>query len=162
MPEFSNDLLLMDYGAFTLQAPKSWKKINGQNGDKQKGNIALDQANTVEFNLGPAVQDILDYQKIEITDITITTVEDEDGTQISTESLDISQIIESDIVFDMINGIAAKILVPQKPGKGAVGIFFDSLGATGNKFSLFGFNLKPENETAFLDALKTLKFNNSR
>jgi hypothetical protein len=168
MPDTSKgNIQPMDFGGFTIQAPRSWKKMDGAPGDENKATIVLDQSDTVQFNSGPNVRDVSFYQELVVTHGTIISIvkeNDDNGemTEISTEDSRTSETIRSDVHLQKMDGIEAEILIPKKPGNGAVGIFLNTLAEPENRFNLFGVNLKPENEKAFLAALKTLKFHNTR
>jgi hypothetical protein len=156
---------IIDFDAFAILVPNSWEKQYFETGPHSVGKIKTSHNNTVEFCLGPNCRNITDYQELSVTEVTITEVVDEEGEMPSqnstTTSTKVTQFVKSEIHFEVIDGRNAKILVPQRSGLGATGVFIDNLGLEGtgmNKFNFIGFNLKAPDERAFLHALKTIKF----
>jgi hypothetical protein len=65
------------------------------------------------------------------------------------------------LVWDTIDNREAKIIFPRSSGQGHTGIYIDSVWGSGSgkmKFSLYGTDLKTENQKAVLRASKTIKF----
>src|SRR5436190_475307 len=43
---------VLDFGAFTIEVPKSWTKVKRQGVDSYAGEIAIDSVDTIGFDLG--------------------------------------------------------------------------------------------------------------
>ncbi|AZA89981.1 Uncharacterised protein [Chryseobacterium nakagawai] len=59
--------------------------------------------------------------------------------------------------YDTINRNIAQVMLPKKPNKGLVGIYFDSVDIHKNKFAIISNNLSDENKKIFLEIFKTIK-----
>lgn len=59
--------------------------------------------------------------------------------------------------YDTINKNIAQIMLPKKPNKGLIGIYFDSIDVHKNKFSIVSNDLSEENKNKFLEIFKTIK-----
>src|SRR5688500_6116296 len=46
------DTKIMDFGSFTIETPQSWKAIKEQGVDSYVGSIAIDNQDTLSFDLG--------------------------------------------------------------------------------------------------------------
>lgn len=63
--------------------------------------------------------------------------------------------------YDTINKSIAQVMLPKKPGKGLIGIYFDSVDIHKNKFAIVSNNLSEENKKIFLEIFKTIRIKNS-
>jgi hypothetical protein len=59
--------------------------------------------------------------------------------------------------YDTINKNIAQIMLPKKPDKGLIGIYFDSVDLHKNKFAIISNDLSEENKKIFLEIFKTIK-----
>lgn len=59
--------------------------------------------------------------------------------------------------YDTINKNIAQIMLPKKPNKGCIGIYFDSVDVHKNKFAIVSSDLNEENKRRFLEIFKTIK-----
>ncbi|MBL3550538.1 hypothetical protein J2787_000866 [Chryseobacterium rhizosphaerae] len=59
--------------------------------------------------------------------------------------------------YDTINKNIAQIMLPKKPNKGLIGIYFDSIDSRRNKFVIISNDLSEENKKVFLKIFKTIK-----
>jgi len=59
------DTNTLDFGLFTIETPKSWTKIKVQPFDSYVGRIAIDDKDTLDFDLGLYSDNLTEYQKIE-------------------------------------------------------------------------------------------------
>jgi hypothetical protein len=159
---------MLEFSAFSIETPKSWKKLSAQGIDSYVEMIAIDSVDSVGFDIGPYSWDLSEYDSIRwggklkyISNL------DSSYSPHLYDSAEIYKVKKSTVLWDTINGYKAKMLVPVKSGIGYVGIYVDSLWTTKNsiygksfvtKFNLYGVNLKPENERAFLKAIRTLRF----
>ena len=153
----------LDFGAFTIVTPQGWAKIKGHGQDSYVGRIQIDSYDTLYFDLGWYSDDLSEFQKLEMSDgkIYYANISDTSKNIKLLDSTEIDKLKKSMVTWDIIDGRKAKILKPIKSGLGVTGIYIDSLWKTGDeydRFNLFGTNMKPENEQAFLLSIKTLKF----
>lgn len=140
----NSNIQVLDFGKFTLQAPKQWTKIKEQGIDSYVGRIAIDSKDTLEFDLGWYSNDLKEHD--------IKNLDNPDTT-----------LFINRISWDTIAGYRTKISTPKISGKGLTGIYIDSLRKQGDnvtKFNLMGENLSSKNQEDFLTAVKTLKFYN--
>jgi hypothetical protein len=156
----------LDFGAFTIETPKGWTKIKERGIDSYVGRIAIDESDTLEFDLGWYSNDLTEYQEVKLGDGKTYYISSYDTAYSPTlvDSANKEKVVKSNVTWDTIDGRQAKILSSIKPGIGTTGIYFDSLWQAGSdvdKFNLYGTNLKPQNERAVLAAFMTLKFHKS-
>lgn len=154
---------ILDFGAFTIETPNGWTKIKAQGVDSYVGKIAIDENDTLEFDLGWYSYDLTEYQEVKMGDGKTYYISSYDTAYSPTlvDSVNKDRVVKSNETWDTIDGRRAKILLPIKPGIGTIGIYIDSLWQSGSdvdKFSLYGADLNPQNEKAVLTTFKTLKF----
>jgi hypothetical protein len=160
---------ILNFGSFTIEVPNSWTKLKGKGVDSYVGRIAIDNVDTVDFDLGwysnkltEDAQQIVGRSKFRDNDKLDTS---EIGKVRNQNREDTDIYIKNKISWDTIDGRKAKIVSPIKSGIGTTGIYIDSLWISGSdvdRFNLYGNNLKPSNEQLFLVALKTLKFHKNK
>jgi hypothetical protein len=83
----------------------------------------------------------------------------------STRGLDMDTYRRTNLFWDTVDNRRVKFVVPIKPGIGITGIYIDSLWTRKygvDHFNFYGENLKPENQSLFLESLRTLKFREDR
>jgi hypothetical protein len=153
----------MDFGAFTIQTPGHWHRMILHGIDSYVGAIVIDSTDTLTFDLGWYSNDLAEYQEVIMSDGKTYYISNSDTAYNPTlfDSANRDKVIKSHISWDTIDGRRAKILSPIKPGTGITGIYIDSLWTSGSdhdRFNLYGKDLKPVNEKAVLEALRTLKF----
>ncbi len=163
----NSDTKTLDFGSFTIETPKSWTKIKEQGTDSYVGKIAIDNKDTLDFDLGWY------SNKLYETDVTI--LDSSMMNLVDTNAVDFYSIIfvkdknlvdpdkyrKNNISWDTIDGYKAKIVYPRRPGVGITGVYIDSLWQAGSdidRFNLYGTNLSPDNEKKVLQILQTLKF----
>jgi hypothetical protein len=154
---------VMDFGAFTIQAPGHWHRMILHGIDSYVGAIVLDSTDTLTFDLGWYSNDLSEYQEVIMSDGKTYYISNSDTAYNPTlfDSANRDKVIKSRISWDTIDGRRAKIMSPIKPGAGITGIYIDSLwrsGSGSDRFNLYGTDLKPWNEKAVQEALRTLKF----
>ena len=158
----TSDTKTLDFGAFTLETPMEWTKINERGVDSYVGRIAIDGNDTLEFDLGWYSNDLTEYQEVKMAGETYyINSYDTSYSPTLVDSANKDRVVKSNVTWDTIAGRRAKVLSPIKPGVGTTGIYIDSLwqrGSDVDKFNLYGTNLRPANEKAVLAAFKTLKF----
>ena len=157
----------LDFGTFTIETPSGWKKIKGQGVDSYIGGIAIDESDTIEFDLGWYSNDLTEYQEVKMDDGKTYYISSYDTAYSPTlvDSANKDKVVKSNVTWETVDGRQAKILSPIKVGIGTTGIYIDSLWQAGpdvDKFNLYGTNLKPGNEKAVLTAFKTLKFHKKK
>lgn len=166
-PQPKGETKTMDFGAFTIETPHTWKQIKAKGIDSYVGKIAIDDSDILHFDLGWYSNDLTEYQEVTMGDNKTYYISSYDTAYSPTlvDSADKDKVVKSNITWDTVDGRRAKILSPIKSGVGTIGIYIDSLWKAGSdvdKFNLYGINLKTQNEKAVLAAFKTLKFHNKR
>lgn len=63
--------------------------------------------------------------------------------------------------YDTINENIAQVMLPKKPGRGLIGIYFDSVDVHRNKFAIVSNDLSEENKKIFLEIFKTIEIKGS-
>jgi hypothetical protein len=157
---------VLDFGAFTIETPKGWTKIKERGIDSYVGRIAIDESDTLEFDLGWYSNDLTEFQEVIMGDGKTYYISSYDTAYSPTlvDRANKEQVVKSNVTWDTIDGRRAKILSSIKPRIGTTGVYIDSLWQAGSdvdKFNLYGSNLKPQNEREVLTAFKTLKFHKS-
>jgi hypothetical protein len=165
------DTQILDFGSFAIETPKRWTKVKATGVDSYVGRIAIDSSDTADFDLGwysnMLTEDppqIWDSSVMENIDTTIIDTAEFRKTVILVKKailVDHDKYRKNNIKWDTIDGRTAKIVYPIKPGIGTTGVYIDSVWQSGSgvdRFNLYGENLKPDNEKALLEALRTLKF----
>ncbi len=161
----------LDFGVFSIETPYGWTKVKEQGTDSYVGRIAIDDTDTLEFDLGWYSNKLNEYDP--------TILDSDMIASIDTSMVNISEVIfvknrmkvdpdkykKNNVSWDTIDGRKAKIVFPRQSGIGTTGIYIDSLWQQGSdidRFNLFGDNLKPVNEKLLIQALKTLKFHRTK
>lgn len=161
------DTKTLDFGAFSIETPKSWTAIKEHGVDSYVGSIAIDDKDTIAYDLGWYSNRLYEYDP--------TILDSSMMANIDTSMVDTSEVIfvknkmkvdpdkyrKNNVLWDTIEGRKAKIVYPRKSGIGTTGVYIDSLWVSGSdvdRFNLYGENLKPYNEKKVLQALRTLKF----
>lgn len=157
----------LDFGSFTIETPHSWTKVEKEGIDSYVGAIALDNKDTLTFDLGWYSNRLYEYDPVFFDSSTIGAID--------TFLVDTSEVIfvknrmlvdpdryrKNNVTWDTIDGRKAKIVYPRRSGSGTTGVYIDSLWVSGSsvdRFNLYGNDLKPENERKVLEALRTLRF----
>ncbi|HEY0068042.1 MAG TPA: hypothetical protein VGB46_11785 [Flavisolibacter sp.] len=158
-----NAAKVMDFGEFTIQTPGHWNRMILHGIDSYVGAIVIDSTDTLMFDLGWYSNDLTEYMEVIMSDGKTYYISNYDTAYNPTlfDSANRDKVVKSHISWDTIDGRRAKIVSPIKPGIGITGIYIDSLwesGSGNDRFNLYGKDLKPTNEKAVLEALRTLKF----
>jgi hypothetical protein len=159
----------MDFGAFTIKTPKSWKQVVARGIDSYVGGIVIDDTDTLNFNLGWYSSTLTEYdpQIIERSFLQHMQQPVDTSEYIIVESrrdIDPDEYKKNNVSWDTIDGRKAKIVYPRRSGIGVTGVYIDSLWVSGSdvdRFNLCGTNLNPKNEKKVLELLRTLKFRKS-
>ena len=164
-----SDKQILDFGLFTIETPNGWTKIKAQGTDSYVGRIAIDNSDTVDFDLGWYSNTLTEPEPQIIERSMLRNMDVLDTTQIiivdSRKGIDPDKYKKNNVSWDTIDGRKTKIVFPRQSGIGTTGIYIDSLwqgGSDIDRFNLYGDNLKPANEKLFLQALKTLKFHKKK
>lgn len=140
-------------------------KVKTQGIDSYTGKIAIDEKDTISFDLGMWSNSLTEEQPVIwersslpenfVVDTTrIVLVDDSRG-------IDPDKYRKQTFTWDTLDGREAKIVYPRESGKGITGVYIDSLWTRKLeivRFNLYGRDLSPENELEFLKVLKTLRF----
>jgi hypothetical protein len=120
---------ILDFGAFTIECPSYWKKINKTGIDSYVGEIEIGSKEILEFDLGWYSFNLI-----------------EDAQTISWDSIDGRRAkIVTPITGNIgLTGIYFDSLWTN--------------GSEKTKLNLYGTNLTTKNRLIFMDAIKTLKF----
>ena len=157
----------LDFGAFSIETPKSWTQIRERGTDSYVGRIAIDAKDTLEFDLGWYSNNLYEYDPTILDSDMISSIDTfrrniRDIIFVkNSRHLDPDKYRRNNISWDTIDGRKAKIVYPRESGIGMTGIYVDSLFISGSevdRFNLYGNNLRPSNEREVLAALRTLKF----
>jgi hypothetical protein len=167
--KFNVNNQILDFGAFSIEAPNSWIKINRQGADSYVGIIAIDKNDTLNFDLGWYSNDLTEHVPQIIERSMLKNIDALDTTQFiiveSTKGIDPNKLKKTKVVLDTIDGYKTKVVIPKQSGIGITGIYIDSLwksGSGNDRFNLYGTNLKPENEKIFIRVIKTIKFRKNK
>jgi hypothetical protein len=142
-------------GSFTIETPQSWRHIEVNGIDSYVGNIAIDSIDTLSFELGWYSDKLYEYDQPIMDSSMIESLDTNFVDPSAIIFVKFSMLVDPDkyradkVMWDAIDGKAAKIVYPRRSGVGITGIYIDSLSLTGkgvNRFNLYGTNLKPENE----------------
>lgn len=155
----------MDFGLFTLEVPYKWQQIKQNGIDSYVGAVAIDNTDTLHFDLG-MYSNTLTEPNIEV--ITRQMIEENDldsagfvvVKDLMSMNIDADLYRKQNVSWDTIDNRRAKIVFPRISGKGSTGVYIGSLWGDSSKvrFNLHGSNLKTQTEQDLLKAIKTLRF----
>ncbi|RKO71244.1 hypothetical protein D7322_13935 [Sphingobacterium puteale] len=157
----------MDFGLFTIEVPYKWQQVKQDGIDSYVGAIAVDNTDTLYFDLG-MYSNTLTEHNIEV----ITRQMMEESATDSSDyiivkdmpildlDLDADLYRKQNVSWDTIDNRRAKIVFPRISGKGMTGVYIGSLWGNSSKvrFNLCGADLKTQTEEDLLKAIKTLRF----
>jgi hypothetical protein len=158
---------ILDFGLFTIETPQSWTKVNLQGADSYVGDIAIDNKDTIEFDLGMYSNMLYETDPTILDSSFMSHVDTNDRNYHeiifvgNSRNVDLDNYRKNNVSWDNIDGRKAKIVYPRRSGIGTTGIYIDSLWTSRSgivHFNLYGENLTPDNERKVLQALRTLKF----
>ncbi len=153
-----SDKKTLDFGSFTIETPRGWTKIKAQGTDSYVGRIAIDNSDTLDFDLGWYSNTLTEPEPQIIERSMLKNVDVVDTTHViiiadNIRGIDRDKYRKNNVLWDTIDGRKAKIVFPRKSGIGTTGIYIDSLWQSGSdvdRFNLYGDNLKPANKKYFL------------
>ncbi|WP_286862479.1 MULTISPECIES: hypothetical protein [Sphingobacterium] len=155
----------MDFGLFTIEVPYKWQQVKQNGIDSYVGAIAVDNTDTLYFDLG-MYSNTLTEPNIEVITRQMMEENDLDSSgfvvvkDIMSMNIDADLYRKQNVSWDTIDNRRAKIVFPRISGKGTTGIYIGSLWGDSSKvrFNLYGANLKAQTEEDLLKAIKTLRF----
>jgi hypothetical protein len=160
---------MLDAGDFTIEVPSSWKILKEKGIDSSVGEIAIDETDTIFFDLG-MYSNSLEEEKPYYLENNRVFLRNKEKSKSDTlfykyygrkDTIDLEKFLKNKVTFETIDNKKAKIISPKKTGYGTTGIYIDSLWVKGSgvdRFQLNGEDLKPENEKKLLNAIRTIKF----
>ncbi|HEV7331284.1 MAG TPA: hypothetical protein VGN63_09615 [Flavisolibacter sp.] len=124
-----SDTKTIDFGAFSIETPQSWKQIKARSTDSYVGRIAIDEKNTLDFDLGwysnplsesdPAIMErsMLEHfkqigQPLDTSEMIIVE---------SRRGIDPDNYKKQNVIWDTIDNQRAKIVYPRKIRKWYIG-----------------------------------------
>ncbi len=155
----------MDFGLFTIDVPYKWQQIKQNGIDSYVGAVAVDNTDTLYFDLG-MYSNTLTEPNIEVITRQMIEENDLDSTgfvvvkDLMSMNIDADLYRKQNVSWDTIDNRRAKIVFPRISGKGSTGVYIGSLWGDSSKvrFNLYGSNLKTQTEQDLLKAIKTLRF----
>lgn len=155
----------MDFGLFTLEVPYKWQQVKQSGIDSYVGAIAVDNTDTVYFDLG-MYSNTLTEPNLEVITRQIMEENNLDSSNfivvkdIMSMNIDADLYRKQNVSWDTIDNRRAKIVFPRISGKGMTGVYIGSLWGDSSKvrFNLCGADLKTQTEADLLKAIKTLRF----
>ncbi len=155
----------LDFEQFTIEVPNNWQVINERGIDSYVGRIAIDETDTISFDLGWYSNSLEDEEEYMIEDgsVYLKDIKKPNSYKFygKADTTDLEKFKKTERIIAMINNRKVEIVKPKKSGYGITGIYIDSLWGKEfqiDKFQLNGKDLKTENEILLLKAIKTLKF----
>ncbi len=155
----------MDFGLFTLEVPYKWQQVKQNGIDSYVGAIAVDNTDTLYFDLGmysntltePNIQVITRpmIEEYNLDSSNFIVVKD-----MMSMNIDADLYRKQNVSWDTIDNKRAKIVFPRISGKGTTGVYIGNLWGDPSKvrFNLHGSNLKAQTEQDLLKSIKTLRF----
>ncbi|NRF38327.1 hypothetical protein [Pedobacter foliorum] len=159
----------LDAGHFTIEVPSSWKILKQKSIDSFVGKIAIDETDTISFDLG-WYSSSLEEEKSYYLENDRVFLRDKEKSKSDTlfykyygrkDTVNLEKFLKNKVSFEIIDNKKVKIIYPKKTGHGTTGIYIDSVWVKGSevdRFQLNGEDLKPENEKKLLYAIRTIKF----
>jgi len=157
----------MDFGLFTLEVPYKWQQVKQNGIDSYVGAIAVDNTDTLYFDLGMYSNTLTEPNIQVITRQMMEESATDSSDYIIVKDMPILDLdLDADLYriqnvsWDTINNRRAKIVFPRISGKGMTGVYIGSLWGNASKvrFNLHGSNLKAQTEQDLLKAIETLRF----
>jgi len=157
----------MDFGLFTLEVPYKWQQVKQNGIDSYVGAIAVDNTDTLYFDLGMYSNSLTEHNIEVITRQMMEESATDSSDYIIVKDmpildfdLDADLYRKQNVSWDTIDNRRAKIIFPRISGKGTTGIYIGSLWGDSSKvrFNLYGADLKTQTEEDLLKAIKTLRF----
>lgn len=140
--------------------------------DSYMGRIALDERDTLVFDLGRysntlTEEEPLLIQRLALKDFPMPIDTAELIVVENVRGVDKDRYRKQNVLWDTIDGYTAKIVLPRQSIIGLTGVYIDSLwtrtrGADRDRFNLYGIDLKSHNREKLLQAIQTLRFEKGR
>lgn len=159
----------MDFKTFTIEVPKTWTAIKDRGIDSYVGRIAIDNRDTIFFDMGWYSNTLDEEKPYKIENDSVFVINEQKSTANNSfydyygraDTVSLEKFLKNKVDLQKIDDKNAKIIRPKKSGIGTTGIYIDSLWIAGSgvdKFCLSGHNLMPENEKLLLQAIQTIRF----
>ena len=157
----------LDFGAFTIEIPKSWTQIKEKGTDSYVGRIAIDEKDTIDFDLGWYSNKLDEIDPTILDSSMMADIDTSGGPNRNIiwvknmRAVDLDNYRKNNVSWDIIDGRRAKIVYPRQAGIGTTGVYIDTLWISGtavDHFNLYGDNLRPDIEKEVLQAIRTLRF----
>ncbi|WP_367331403.1 hypothetical protein [Sphingobacterium multivorum] len=157
----------MDFGLFTLEVPYKWQQVKQNGIDSYVGAIAVDNNDTLYFDLGMYSNSLTEHNIEVITRQMMEESATDSSDYIIVKDMPILDLdLDADLYrkqnvsWDTIDNRRAKIVFPRISGKGTTGVYIGNLWGDSSKvrFNLHGSNLKAQTEQDLLKSIKTLRF----
>lgn len=165
----------LNYKTFAITVPKQWKRVDEKGIDSFVGEIHIDPATSIGFDMGWYCSDLDEdnrttYYMVEDSNVYVP---DSSAKQDLKEpskwkyfgkadSATIEKLKRQKITWINIDGYKAKLVTPKKAGIGITGVYIDSLWKSGDGktgFVLNGYNLTKPQQEQLITAIQSLKFN---
>jgi hypothetical protein len=157
----------LDFGRFKIDVLSTWQPGKAKGIDSYVGQMALDEGDTVSFDLGwysNSLEEKYDFM-IQNGDVFLKRQIAGDSVVYEfygkADTVDVEKFKVNVVGWTTIDNRRAKIIKPKNTGTGMTGIYFDSLWVAGSgidRFQMNGRNLRPDNERELLKAFETLTF----
>jgi hypothetical protein len=128
----------LNFDDFTIETPKSWTQVKQQGVDSYVGRIAIDDKDTLDFDLGWYSNTLYEYDPIILDSDMISSIDTsrENIRDIifvkKRKLLDPDRYRKNNVRWETIDGRKAKIVYPRQPGTGITGVYIDSLWVRGS------------------------------
>ena len=127
----------LDFGAFSIETPSSWTKIKARGLDSYVGRIAVDDTDTLDFDLGWYSNTLTESEPQIFERSMLSDLDGLDTSEViiveSRRNIDTDNYKKNNVSWDSIDGRKAKIVFPRKSGIGTTGIYIDSLWHAGSE-----------------------------
>lgn len=155
----------MDFDAFSIETPLTWKKVNRKGIDSYVGAIAIDSIDTLKFDMGSYSNTLNEFAPLILDSSMISDAGTNDISEIifvkDHYRVDPDRYKYNNVSWDTIDNRLAKLVYPRRSGKGTTGVYIDSVWISRGdvvRFNLYGIDLHPANEKTVFEAIKTIKF----
>ncbi|WPU96810.1 hypothetical protein SNE25_14905 [Mucilaginibacter sabulilitoris] len=166
------NLKLLDYGTFTIQVPKQWRKMEvGPPEDSYVGYIQINEKALVSFDFGRYSNSLNEddnnyYYQIEDGKVfMIEKSSTPNNVKLKyfgiADSATLEKVRRNKIEWIKVDGKTAKLITPKKHGVGTTGVYIDNLWIVQGskiKIQINAQNLPKEQEKQLLSAIRSLKF----
>ncbi len=167
------DNKILDLHTFSLETPEHWTHIECRGIDSYCGYIAIGQGDTLGFDYGYYSGSLEEHIPFSISNDSLFMEYRNENKNDSlnpyiykfyglVKDVNFEGLRKQRYYYENIGGFKAKISVPKKANDGFVGVYFERASKKNQniRLNISGDHLDPENQKAFLEAIKTIKFTN--